>query len=55
MPKQNQKTGFLVAMMVFCAIFLRVLGQFDILIVPGGDRPLACLYRPLYWMGNIRQ
>ena len=36
MPKQNQKTGFLVAMMVFCAIFLRVLGQFDILIVPGG-------------------
>ena len=36
MPKQNQKTGFLVAMMVFCAIFLRVLGKFDILIVPGG-------------------
>ena len=36
MTKQNHKTGFLVAGMVFCAIFLRVLGQFDILIVPGG-------------------
>ena len=36
MTKQNHKTGFLVAAMVFCAIFLRVLGKFDILIVPGG-------------------
>ena len=36
MAKQNHKTGFLVAAMVFCAIFLRVLGKFDILIVPGG-------------------
>ena len=36
MTKQNQKTGFLVAVMVFCAILLRVLGKFDILIVPGG-------------------
>lgn len=32
----KQKTGFLVAVMVFCAIILRVLGKFDILIVPGG-------------------
>ena len=36
MTKQNHKTGFLVAAMVFCAITLRVLGKFDILIVPGG-------------------
>lgn len=36
MTKQNHKTGFLVAAMVFGAIFLRVLGKFDILIVPGG-------------------
>ena len=36
MTKQNHKTGFLVAAMVFCAIALRVLGKFDILIVPGG-------------------
>lgn len=36
MTKQNHKTGFLVAGMVFSAIALRVLGQFDILIVPGG-------------------
>ena len=36
MTKQNHKTGFLVAGMVFCAIILRVLGKFDILIVPGG-------------------
>lgn len=36
MTKQNHKTGFLVATMVFCAIALRVLGKFDILIVPGG-------------------
>ena len=36
MTKQNHKTGFLVAVMVFCAIILRVLGKFDILIVPGG-------------------
>ena len=36
MTKQNYKTGFLVAVMVFCAIILRVLGKFDILIVPGG-------------------
>lgn len=36
MTKQNHKTGFLVAGMVFCAILLRVLGKFDILIVPGG-------------------
>lgn len=36
MTKQNHKTGFLVAVMVFCAILLRVLGKFDILIVPGG-------------------
>lgn len=36
MAKQNHKTGFLVAAMVFCAIALRVLGKFDILIVPGG-------------------
>ena len=36
MTKQNHKTGFLVAAMVFSAILLRVLGQFDILIVPGG-------------------
>ena len=36
MTKQNHKTGFLVAGMVFCAILFRVLGKFDILIVPGG-------------------
>ena len=36
MTKQNHKTGFLVAGMVFCAILLRVLGKFDILIAPGG-------------------
>ncbi len=36
MTNQNHKTGFLVATMVFCAILLRVLGKFDILIVPGG-------------------
>ena len=36
MTKQNNKTGFLVAGMVFSAIALRVLGKFDILIVPGG-------------------
>lgn len=36
MTKQNNKTGFLVAAMVFSAIALRVLGKFDILIVPGG-------------------
>ena len=42
MTKQNHKTGFLVAAMVFSAIALRVLGKFDILIVPGGiahERP----------------
>ena len=52
MTKQNHKTGFLVAGMVFCAILLRVLGKFDILIAPGGNPPLADLYRPLYRMGN---
>ena len=36
MTKQNNKTGFLVAGMVFSAISLRVLGKFGILIVPGG-------------------
>ena len=36
MTKQNHKTGFLVAAMVIFAIALRVLGKFDILIVPGG-------------------
>ena len=36
MTKQNHKTGFLVAAMILSAIFLRVLGKFDILIVPGG-------------------
>ena len=36
MTKQNHKTGFLVAAMVFSAITLRVLGKFDILIIPGG-------------------
>lgn len=36
MTKQNHKTGFLVAAMVFSAIALRALGKFDILIVPGG-------------------
>lgn len=36
MTKQNHKTGFLVAAMVFSAIALRVLGKLDILIVPGG-------------------
>ena len=36
MTKQNHKTGFLVAGMVFSAIALRVLGKFDILIAPGG-------------------
>ena len=36
MTKQDHKTGFLVAAMVFSAIALRVLGKFDILIVPGG-------------------
>ena len=56
MTKQNHKTGFLVAVMVFCAILLRVLGKFDILIVPGGgDCPLAYLYCPLHRMGNFRQ
>ena len=32
MTVQNHKTGFLVALMVFCAIILRILGKFDILI-----------------------
>lgn len=36
MTKQNHKTGFLVAALVFSAIALRVLGKFDILKVPGG-------------------
>ena len=36
MTVQNHKTGFLVALMVFCAIIIRILGKFDILIVPGG-------------------
>lgn len=36
MTKQNHKTGFLVAGMVFSAIALRVLGKFAILIAPGG-------------------
>lgn len=36
MTKQNHKTGFLVAAMVFFAIALRILGKFDILKVPGG-------------------
>ncbi|MGI6020189.1 MAG: hypothetical protein ACOX71_01710 [Lachnospiraceae bacterium] len=36
MTNLNHKTGFLVAAMVFAAIALRVLGKFDILIVPGG-------------------
>ena len=36
MTKQNHKTGFLVAVMVFCAVILRFLGKFDILNVPGG-------------------
>ena len=36
MAKQNQKIAFIVAMMVFSAIILRILGKFDILIVPGG-------------------
>ncbi len=36
MTKQNHKTGFPAAAMVFFAVFLRVLGKFDILIVPGG-------------------
>ena len=36
MTKQDHKAGFLVAGMVFSAIALRVLGKFDILIVPGG-------------------
>ncbi|MGN0655148.1 MAG: hypothetical protein ACI4KD_09580 [Oscillospiraceae bacterium] len=36
MTKQNHKTGFLIAGMVFSAIALRVLGKLDILIVPGG-------------------
>lgn len=36
MTKQNHKTGFLAAVMVFCAVILRVLGKFDILKVPGG-------------------
>ena len=36
MTKRNYKTGFLVAVMVFSAIILHVLGKFDILIVPGG-------------------
>ena len=43
MTKQNHKTGFLVAGMVFCAILLRVLGKFDILIVPGGIAPIPAL------------
>lgn len=36
MVKQNQKTGFLVALMVSLAIFLRVLGKLGILSVPVG-------------------
>jgi hypothetical protein len=36
MTKRNQKAGFLAAAMVFSPIFLRVLGKFDILIIPGG-------------------
>ena len=36
MTKQNHKTGFLVAAMVFSVIALRVLGKFDILKFPGG-------------------
>ena len=36
MTKRNHKTSFLVAVMVLSAIILRILGKFDILIVPGG-------------------
>ena len=36
MTKQNHKTGFLAAAMVFSAVFLRVLGKLDILIISGG-------------------
>ena len=36
MTVQNHKTSFLVAVMVLSAIILRILGKFDILIVPGG-------------------
>ena len=36
MTKRNHKTSFLVAVMVLSAITLRILGKFDILIVPGG-------------------
>ena len=36
MTAQNHKTSFLVAVMVLSAIILRILGKFDILIVPGG-------------------
>ena len=36
MTKQNHKTGFLAAMMIFSAVFLRVLGNLGILGVPSG-------------------
>ena len=52
MTKQNHKTGFLVAGMVFCAILLRVLGKFDILIVPGGILR-SLIYIALYFGWGI--
>lgn len=56
MTKQNHKTGFLVAGMVFCAILLRVLGKFDILKVPGGILR-SLIYIALYigWGISVRK
>ncbi|MDD6262692.1 MAG: histidine kinase N-terminal 7TM domain-containing protein, partial [Clostridiales bacterium] len=34
--RNNHNNGIIVAVLIVCAVFLRVLGKFDILIVPGG-------------------
>ena len=55
MTKQNLKIYFLVSMMVFCAIVLRVLGKYDIWIVPGGIAR-SLIYIALYigWGISVR-
>ena len=55
MTKQNLKIYFLVSMMVFCAIVLRVLAKYDIWIVPGGIAR-SLVYITLYrgWGISVR-
>ena len=55
MTKQNLKIYFLVSMMVFCAIVLRVLAKYDIWIVPGGIAR-SLIYIALYigWGISVR-